>query len=405
MTLVEGESQKLTATISPSNAENKVVIWTSSNSSVVSVKDGLVTAIKAGKATITVKSDDGGKTATCEVNVTSRSTGDENESVSETVIENIYLDMESLTMIPGTSYTFETEIVPVELSDKNLLWNSSDVKVATIDAFGKVTAVSEGTTSITAQAVGGVVASCSITVKSCVEATVEYVDEYGINHGKGVAIGGYVWTPVNCGYRAAYVENGTFYKGFPYGKLYQWGRKYGQGVGGDYDDGEVVIVEGPVSLDIGESKSYEECFFYNTEVPSNWLSTNDGTLWNSGTSTEAAKTDYDPCPAGWRVPTLDELSNLSWHRSAWTTNDSNMKGRYFSGIYDYIDGCPRLFLSASGFRYYDDGAMSSDDTYGHYWSSTPEYMGSRGLEFTYGNVSTYGYERRAYGFSIRCVQK
>ena len=63
MTLVEGDSQVLTATISPSNAENQKVIWSSSNSSVATVKEGVVTAVKPGNAIITVTSDDGGKTA------------------------------------------------------------------------------------------------------------------------------------------------------------------------------------------------------------------------------------------------------------------------------------------------------------------------------------------------------
>lgn len=56
----------------------------------------------------------------------------------------------------------------------------------------------------------------------------DYVDEYGINHGKGIAIGKAIWAPVNCGYHA------TDYK---YGKLYQWGRKYGQG----YDDSDASV--------------------------------------------------------------------------------------------------------------------------------------------------------------------
>ena len=69
MTLVEGDTQTLIATVSPSNAENQKVLWSSSNSSVASVKEGVVTAIKPGSATITVKSDDGGKIATCSVTV------------------------------------------------------------------------------------------------------------------------------------------------------------------------------------------------------------------------------------------------------------------------------------------------------------------------------------------------
>ena len=72
MELLEGESQTLTAVVSPSNADNQKVIWMSSNSSVASVAEGKVTALKPGKATITVKTDDGGKTATCEVTVNAK---------------------------------------------------------------------------------------------------------------------------------------------------------------------------------------------------------------------------------------------------------------------------------------------------------------------------------------------
>ena len=67
MEIEVGQSQTLTATISPSDAENQKVIWSSSNSSVATVADGVVTGVSVGNATITAKSDDGGKTATCEV--------------------------------------------------------------------------------------------------------------------------------------------------------------------------------------------------------------------------------------------------------------------------------------------------------------------------------------------------
>ena len=58
----------------------------------------------------------------------------------------------------------------------------------------------------------------------------DYIAEYGINHGKGVEISGVVWAPVNCGYHKT---------DFKYGKLYQWGRKYGQG----YDNAAVTFPE------------------------------------------------------------------------------------------------------------------------------------------------------------------
>ena len=68
--LVEGNSQNLIATVSPSNASNKSVSWKSSNTAVASVsEEGKVTAIKAGTAIITVTTADGGKTATCRVTI------------------------------------------------------------------------------------------------------------------------------------------------------------------------------------------------------------------------------------------------------------------------------------------------------------------------------------------------
>ena len=70
--LVEGDSFQLEATVSPSNATNTTVIWSSSNASVATVDRGKIMAHKPGNATITVTSDDGGKKATCNVTVTAK---------------------------------------------------------------------------------------------------------------------------------------------------------------------------------------------------------------------------------------------------------------------------------------------------------------------------------------------
>lgn len=69
LTLEVGGSEQLTATVLPANADNKAVSWSSSNQAVATVADGLVTAVKKGSATLTVKTADGGKTATCAVTV------------------------------------------------------------------------------------------------------------------------------------------------------------------------------------------------------------------------------------------------------------------------------------------------------------------------------------------------
>ena len=71
LSLVEGGSETLTATVAPSNATNKSVSWKSSATDIATVDgSGKVTAVKAGSATITVSTTDGGKTATCSVTVT-----------------------------------------------------------------------------------------------------------------------------------------------------------------------------------------------------------------------------------------------------------------------------------------------------------------------------------------------
>ena len=71
LSLPEGSSETLTATVSPDNADNKKVSWKSSATGVATVDDsGKVTAVKAGSATITVTTADGGKTASCSVTVT-----------------------------------------------------------------------------------------------------------------------------------------------------------------------------------------------------------------------------------------------------------------------------------------------------------------------------------------------
>jgi hypothetical protein len=67
--LEQGDIEELTATVQPADATNKAVSWSSSNQSVATVHDGVVTAVAAGTATITVTTQNGGKTATCAVTV------------------------------------------------------------------------------------------------------------------------------------------------------------------------------------------------------------------------------------------------------------------------------------------------------------------------------------------------
>ena len=154
ITLIEGDSQALNATVFPSNAENQKVLWSSSNSSVASVKEGVVTALKVGNATIIAKTDDGGKTASCTVIVEAKNIP----------VTGVLLDKTSYEMTEGEEFTLTATINPENATNKNVSWSSSNSSVATVDN-GKVTALAPGQTTITAITEdGGKTATCEVIV-------------------------------------------------------------------------------------------------------------------------------------------------------------------------------------------------------------------------------------------------
>ena len=96
-TLTEGDTITLTATVSPANASNKAVTWETSNSTVATVVDGVVTALKAGTATITVKTADGNFSATYALTV-------EAEAVNYTNLVPTAQEVNSAAPYNGTGY-------------------------------------------------------------------------------------------------------------------------------------------------------------------------------------------------------------------------------------------------------------------------------------------------------------
>ena len=237
----------------------------------------------------------------------------------------------------------------------------------------------------------------------------DYIDEYGINHGQGVEIDGVVWAPVNCGYHA------TDYK---YGKLYQWGRKYGQGYNGPiydingnqsgtYTDASVPsIVTEAVSLSVGQSYSNSNKFYTYTSsyYYFDWVTPQNNTLWNSGTDTSPIKTEYDPCPEGWRVPTYAELNNLKANYSSWTTN-AGQNGLWFSGLTSYSESVSRVFFPTAGSRGNSEGSADYRGVRGLYHSSSPSGNRASGFDIYYGAVNMYDGSMRVNGDSVRCVQE
>jgi len=237
VTLYTPFSKKLSAAVLPSNASNKSVTWTSSDTKVVKVdKDGNVTAVGKGEAIVTVKSNDTGKTDTCKLVIftgvediitdksayslhenTSLKVGytinpakaddpritftssDEsiftvsadgtltgirpgeakltvasvqNPAVKKVIpvkitraVTGISLEKSEMTLFAGNTVTLNATVLPADASDKTVIWTSSDSKIISVDASGKVTAVSRGFAQITAKTKdGGFAAKCSFEV-------------------------------------------------------------------------------------------------------------------------------------------------------------------------------------------------------------------------------------------------
>ena len=218
-----GNSETLTATVTPENAANKALKWASSDEDVATVApDGTVTAVKAGAATITATAADGsGKSAVCKVTVTGGTTppahehryGDwskdgtnhwhectdaacpeQSESIKDKAahvydddadttcnvcgyvrtvtppeivpVSQITLNKAETSISVGNSETLTATVTPENAANKALKWASSDEDVATVAPDGTVTAVKAGAATITATAAdgSGKSAVCTVTV-------------------------------------------------------------------------------------------------------------------------------------------------------------------------------------------------------------------------------------------------
>ena len=149
LTLEKGGSERLTATVSPADATDKTVSWSSSDSKVAAVSnDGTVTAVSGGSAIITARAGD--KTASCSVTVTVPVTG-------------ITLNKTSLELIEGSTELLTATVSPSDATDKSVTWTSSDTGIVSVDAKGNVSALRAGNATVTARA-SGYTASCTVTL-------------------------------------------------------------------------------------------------------------------------------------------------------------------------------------------------------------------------------------------------
>lgn len=164
VTLEIGQSVVLTATVSPDNADDKTVEWSSGNPNVAEVDaSGKVTAVAAGDAVVKAAAAGGKVGATCAVTV----------GAAHVPVESVVLNTTSAEMKLGGTLLLEATVAPADATAGGVVWSSGNTEVATVDERGEVKAVGAGEAIITAEA-DGVAATCSVTVAA--EVYIVYVE-------------------------------------------------------------------------------------------------------------------------------------------------------------------------------------------------------------------------------------
>ena len=171
LSLQRGEKVTLVATVSPYDASNKNVTWTSNNEDIATVSPyGRVEAIGAGDAVISVMTQDGGFRAQCNVTVEEEEENGEEGNGEEGNEEEIHvtgvsLNKTSLHLMEGEWDILDATVIPSNATNKDVTWESDDEDVATVSEDGFVEAVEEGTTVIRVITDDGYeIAECSVTV-------------------------------------------------------------------------------------------------------------------------------------------------------------------------------------------------------------------------------------------------
>lgn len=173
LSLVEGETQNITATLTPSNTTQTSLKWESSNSSVAVANDGVVTALAEGSVTITCKSiDNPSISATATVAVS---------KAESTDITGLLISESTKTVTQGKTATLSVSYVPSSTAQKGVVWSSDDENVATVVGNGDsctVTAIGEGQCNIIATSTvnSSIKASCFFTTSNIDDDTPTNVD-------------------------------------------------------------------------------------------------------------------------------------------------------------------------------------------------------------------------------------
>ena len=234
ISLYTGRTYQLLAGVEPSDADNKKILWSTSDETVAAVSsEGIVTGIGQGTAIITAVSEEGGFQATCQVEVT----------YNPKLAEGISLDHTELELLEDETAALTASLSPKDAYDQRVKWTSSDESVVKVETIGDpdadlpetgdtlhatVTANMKGTAVITAQTVDGdFIAECSITVRN------SYTIRYDSNGGSGETAS---QENLKSGYSYALTKNGFTKAGY----LFAGWNTSSDGTGTSYSNQESV---------------------------------------------------------------------------------------------------------------------------------------------------------------------
>ena len=261
-------------------------------------------------------------------------------------VTDVTLYPSTLGLMIGYSATLTATVIPDNAANQNVTWLSTRPTIATV-TNGVVTAVAEGTATITVKTADG---NRTETAK---------VEVFGTTDA-GVEINGIRWATRNL------ALPGTFAP-YPHstGRFYQWGTLNG--------------------------------------VTHHWASTGREVIgWDANKNRIAWTTANDPCPTGWRVPTVAEFTILRDAGFSEWTQLNGVNGRFFGTAPNQI------FLPAAGWRVAGLGLLDSVGVSGNYWSSSTEGSGERYARAFYlsqhpDHVVTMLWTWFISGLSVRCV--
>jgi len=354
-TLSIGNTLQLTAIVLPDSATNRNVTW-SSNSTVATVNNsGVVTAVSAGTAIITVTTQDGNYIARCTITVSSANVPVTGISLQGTA-----------TLFTGNSLRLAITILPENATNKDVVWSSSNASVAEVGWGGFVFGISQGTTTITATTVcGNFTDTVALTVGT-----------FGCNSntpGWGSGLEHVIFT--NQGHNVVISGNGV---------TQTW-------------SGAVAALNCQKTTFWGGSAGN-----FNADCRSNPNFPGDLFSWCA-----VMRFADVLCPPeqGWRVPTMQDFIDLDIAMGGSGNNRSSGSSDIATPAFvteNYITRWGGAFggVSISG------GTLNDPGGWGSYWSSTELDATSAGrlFFFTDGYVNPQGWSSKGFGLSLRCVR-